>query len=53
MNFRWTDDGRECVARFPTEAEARQCAHGLSLRERIQHIQLVDEDGVRLETSFQ
>ena len=44
MDLRWTDDGRECVARFTTEAEARRCAEGLRTRPGVQHIQLVDDD---------
>ena len=41
----WTDDGRECVAHFSTEAEARQCADGLRHRGGIQDLQLTDNDG--------
>jgi hypothetical protein len=49
MELRWTDNGRECVARFKTEDEARRCADGLRLRDGIQNVQLLDADGIPLE----
>jgi hypothetical protein len=52
MELHWTDDGRECVARFPTEAEARRCAEGLCGRDGIQNVQLVDADGLPLAPLF-
>ena len=45
MDLHWTDDGRECVARFPTEAEAQSCAEGLRTRQGVQDLQLLDNDG--------
>ena len=43
MNLRWIDhDGRECVARFKTDAEAQACAEGLH---GVQDVHLLDDDG--------
>jgi hypothetical protein len=42
MELRWTDEGRECIARFHSEAEARQCAELLGTRPGVQNIQLLD-----------
>jgi hypothetical protein len=42
-------EGRECVARFTTEAEARACAALLRTRDGVQNVQMVDEDGVPCE----
>jgi len=43
MELRWTDDGRECVACFPTEADARRCAEELRTR-GVQDLQLIEND---------
>jgi hypothetical protein len=48
MELRWTEEGRECAARFQTEAEARQCAALLGSRQEVLDVQLLDEDGVNL-----
>jgi hypothetical protein len=45
MELRWTDNGRECVARFRTEAEAVLCAQALRPRDGIQNVQLLHDDG--------
>jgi hypothetical protein len=44
MEVRWLDDGRERVAHFTSEAEARRCAEGLRAR-GVQDLTLVDDDG--------
>ena len=45
MYLIWADDdGRECVARFPTDAEAGRCVEGLRTR-GVQDLQLFDDDG--------
>ena len=48
MYLYWTEhDGRDCLARFPTEADARQCADRLRAR-GVQDLQLLDADGERI-----
>lgn len=46
MELRCTNDGRECVAQFPTEAEAQRCAELLlRTRDGLLDLQLLDNDG--------
>ena len=49
VELRWTVEGRECTARFTTDAEARACALLVCTREGVQDIQVFDEDGVPCE----
>ena len=49
MELRWTVEGRECAARFTTEAEARECVALVRTREAVQDIQVFDEYGVLYE----
>jgi hypothetical protein len=52
MLILWTDKGQERAARFQREDEARNFIHLLKTRHGAQHIQLLDEDGVRLEATL-
>jgi hypothetical protein len=46
----WIDEGKERAARFTMEAEARNFIEHLRLRHHAQDIQLLDADGVRVES---
>jgi hypothetical protein len=48
MELRWIDEGRECIASFNLEAEARQCAALLGTRSGVEDIQLLDADGLQV-----
>jgi hypothetical protein len=48
MDLRWLDEGRECVASFPTETEARRCADLLRAR-GVQDLVLLNDDGEPLQ----
>lgn len=49
MELHWTNEGRECVARFRTDAEARGCAALVRTRDGVREVELFDEDGVPCE----
>ena len=50
MFILWKDNGQEeRAARFTSEAEARQLCDQLRTRHGAQDIQLLDEEGVKLE----
>jgi hypothetical protein len=51
MLILWTDQGRECVARFTIADEARNFIALLRSRHGVQAVELLDEDAVPLEHS--
>jgi hypothetical protein len=46
LHVLWTVAGRECVARFSIEVEARNFIALLRTRHGARDVQLIDEDGV-------
>ena len=51
MELHWTVLGRECVGRFNSESESRECAAVVATREWVRDVQLLDEDGEIVEAS--
>jgi hypothetical protein len=51
MELHWTVLGRECVACFYLESEARECAAVVVTREWVRDVQLLDEDDEIVEAS--
>ena len=51
MELHWTVLGHECVVRFHSESEARECAAVVGTREWVCDVQLLDEDGEIVEAS--
>ena len=46
----WKAEGRECAARFMIKDEATNCIEELRTRHGAEEIQLLDEDGVKVES---
>jgi len=51
MELHWTVLGRECVAPFHSESEARECAAVVATPEWVRDVQLLDEDGEIVQAS--